>query len=167
MTTEDPSWLIRAAADRLAAAAARQRAALAKTLGLQRADLLALYYLGRRDDTTPSELATQLMLSSGGTTAVINRLQAAGLLVRDPGPSGHRRVLLRLTAHGRSATATPHAPLVSDITALASGLSPTERACIERFLARLATITDRHADRSAREAEHATAPTGPSTVLWG
>jgi DNA-binding MarR family transcriptional regulator len=166
---DGPGHLIRAAADRLVAAAARQRAALASTLGLMPSDLLALYHLGRADGVTPGELAQALLLSSGGTTAVIDRLAQAGLIERSPGPNGRRRVLLSLTPAGRAATDPSLALLRADIDALTAELSPADRVCVERFLARLADLSERHADRLVAEADATAAASSgvPNPVLWG
>jgi DNA-binding MarR family transcriptional regulator len=161
--------LIRASVARLVAAATRQRAALAATLGITPTDLLALHHIGRVDDLTPGELAQALLLSSGGTAAVVDRLSRAGLVSRTTGSGSRRRVLLRLTPEARSLIAPPLAPLVADVDGLAAELSAAERAGIERFLARLADLSERHADRLVTEAQtaEAAASGAPSPVLWG
>jgi DNA-binding MarR family transcriptional regulator len=166
---DDPSRLIRAAVERLVAASVRQRAAIAGTLGLMRVDLLALHHIGRRADMTPGELAQVLLLSSGGTTAAIDRLSRAGLVVRGAGTGGRRRVLLRITADGRAVTDAPLAPLIDEVAALTAELAPAERATIERFLARLADVSERHADRlvTGRPAGAAATAGVPAPVLWG
>ena len=48
----------------------------------------------------PHELASELLLSSGGTTNVLHRLTAAGLLVRHADPADRRSVWVRLTPSG-------------------------------------------------------------------
>jgi DNA-binding MarR family transcriptional regulator len=49
----------------------------------------------------PSALASSMMLSSGGTTARLDRLERAGLVERSPSPTDRRSVLVRLTDAGR------------------------------------------------------------------
>jgi DNA-binding MarR family transcriptional regulator len=48
----------------------------------------------------PHELASSLLLSSGGTTNVLHRLTAAGLVVREADRSDRRSVWVRLTPAG-------------------------------------------------------------------
>lgn len=166
---DDPTQLIRATVDRLVAASARQRSAYAATLGLMRTDLLALHHIDRRDDITPAELAHVLLLSSGGTTAVIDRLARAGFVTRSSGSGGRRRVLLRITPEGRAVMAGPVAAMGADVGALVNELSASERESVERFLARLADRVERQADRLIDEGVEVTAATSgvPSPVLWG
>ena len=167
-STDDSSALIHAAVDRLVAAVERQRVALARTVGLLRTDLPALHHVSRRDDMTPTELAEMLMLSSGGTTAAIDRLERARLVTRSPGPSGRRRVFVRVTPEGRSLSTGSRAPLAADVAQLSVMLPSAERAGIEGFLVRLADLVERHTDRLIDDAEEAaeTAAGIPSPLLW-
>ncbi|HEU5110441.1 MAG TPA: MarR family transcriptional regulator, partial [Micromonosporaceae bacterium] len=48
----------------------------------------------------PNELSRSLLLSSGGTSNVINHLVAGGLVEREPDPDDGRSTLIRLTAAG-------------------------------------------------------------------
>ncbi|HEU5472203.1 MAG TPA: MarR family transcriptional regulator [Actinophytocola sp.] len=48
----------------------------------------------------PNELSRSLLLSSGGTSNVINHLVAEGLVEREPDPGDGRSTLTRLTARG-------------------------------------------------------------------
>ena len=50
---------------------------------------------------TPSELAETLLLTTGGMTVRLNRLQRAGLVERLPNPLDGRGVLVRLTPMGK------------------------------------------------------------------
>jgi DNA-binding MarR family transcriptional regulator len=50
---------------------------------------------------SPGALAGSMMLSSGGTTARLDRLERAGLVERSPSPTDRRGVLVRLTDAGR------------------------------------------------------------------
>ena len=65
-------------------------------------DVLAtLRRAGRPYELSPGALASSMMLSSGGTTARLDRLERAGLVARRPDPSDRRGVLVGLTARGR------------------------------------------------------------------
>ncbi len=50
---------------------------------------------------SPGALADSMMLSSGGTTARLDRLERAGLVERTASPTDRRGVLVRLTDRGR------------------------------------------------------------------
>src|SRR3954469_16870332 len=50
---------------------------------------------------SPGALAASMMLSSGGTTARLDRLEKAGLVERSPDPNDRRGVLVRLSNRGK------------------------------------------------------------------
>lgn len=163
MTGDDSAELISHAIGRLAIASALRRAALAASLSLSASDVLALELLEHRDDMTPSELAHALHLSSGGTTAVIDRLTRDDLIARSAGPNSRRRVLVWITARGRSAIAKPRR---ADIDDLAAALRPIERAQAEELLTRLADSAERSTDRLLADAEAVPMPGVPVPGLW-
>ena len=149
----DNPVLIRAALLRKALADARQRAALARRLGLTHHEVLALQHLARAGELTPGQLAALLQLSSGGTAALLQRLQHAGHISRHTSPRDRRSAVLRLTSTTRSQGAEAWAPLVDEIDALALHLSACEAETVARFLQRVADTAERHADRLARDAD--------------
>jgi len=51
--------------------------------------------------TTPQDLNQIVQLTSAGMTRTLDRLEAAGHVVRERNPDDRRSVLVRLTAHGR------------------------------------------------------------------
>jgi DNA-binding MarR family transcriptional regulator len=156
--------LIRGALERYARAATRHRAALANLLGLVETDVLALEHLKREGELTPGELAERMLLSSGGMTAVIERLRRGGYVTRHAHPSDRRRSLLRPTATNGVISAVA----ADDITGLVAGLTPIERECIERFLDQVAHLAELEADRIADEAKTQAAARldVPAPVAW-
>jgi DNA-binding MarR family transcriptional regulator len=73
-------------------------------LGINESDygmLAPLRRAGAPYELTPTELARQRMLTSGGTTAAIDRLERKGLVARAPNPADRRGSLVRLTDDGR------------------------------------------------------------------
>jgi DNA-binding MarR family transcriptional regulator len=161
--------MVRASLERFVAASARQRAALARLLGLLDSDVVALEHVLRAGELSAVALARRMPLSSGGTAAVIDRLSAAGLISRTRDSRDRRRVVLRATPGADQRLGELLAPLVADIDAATSDLSATQRASVERFLACLADVGERHADRMLKAAEAAAraAVDVPSPVLWG
>ena len=72
--------------------------------GISRAEFDVLATLRRSGEPyqhSPGTLAASMMLSTGGTTARLDRLEKAGLVTRAPDPGDRRGVLVRLTRHGR------------------------------------------------------------------
>jgi DNA-binding MarR family transcriptional regulator len=163
------SRMVRTSLERYVAASARQRAALAKLLGLLDSDVVALEHVLRAGELSAVALARRMPLSSGGTAAVIDRLCTAGLISRTRDPRDRRRVVLRATPGAAQRLGELLAPLVADVDAATSELSATDRASVERFLACLADVCERHADRllTAAEAAAHAALDVPSPVLWG
>jgi DNA-binding MarR family transcriptional regulator len=51
---------------------------------------------------TPTELARQRMMTSGGMTAAVDRLERRGLVQRTPNPDDRRGSLIELTDEGRT-----------------------------------------------------------------
>lgn len=86
----------------------------------------------------PTELYRSLMISSGGLTDRLARLEAAGLVRRAPSPEDRRSLTVELTAEGR---AKAEAALREDMAVeaeLVGGLSTAERAELARLLRKLA-----------------------------
>jgi len=72
-------------------------------LGLTSAEfdvLAALRRAGKPYACRPNDLTRALLLSSGGTSNVVNRLAARGLVERRPDPDDRRGTLVALTADG-------------------------------------------------------------------
>jgi DNA-binding MarR family transcriptional regulator len=119
--------LVRAALYRKGLADARQRAALARRLGLTDSEVLAVQHLARAGELTPGKLGGLLQLSSGGTTGLIQRLQRAGHVSRHANCRDRRSVVVRLTPAIAAWAADAWAPFVAEIAALVAELSDTDR----------------------------------------
>jgi DNA-binding MarR family transcriptional regulator len=73
----------------------------AQGLGPGEFDVIAtLRRSGKPYRLTPTELYESLMLSSGGMTARLDRLEKAGLIERQPNPEDRRGTLVGLTRKG-------------------------------------------------------------------
>jgi DNA-binding MarR family transcriptional regulator len=79
-----------------------ERAYAEHGIGRPEFDVLAtLRRAGHPCQLSPGALAASMMLSTGGTTARLDRLEKAGLVQRLPDPQDRRGVLVRLTPRGR------------------------------------------------------------------
>lgn len=70
------------------------RSAMNEWAGLNATDMECLRYLFLKSVSTPSELARQTGLTSGATTAMLDRLEKAGLIERRPNPGDRRGTLI-------------------------------------------------------------------------
>jgi DNA-binding MarR family transcriptional regulator len=70
------------------------RNAVDEWAGLNATDMECLRFLFLKGIATPSELARQTGLTSGATTAMLDRLEKAGLLERHPNPNDRRGTLI-------------------------------------------------------------------------
>lgn len=71
-------------------------------LSLGQFDILAtLRRHGKKGGLTPTQLLESVVLSSGGMTARLDALAAAGLIARKPSPDDRRMVVIELTSKGR------------------------------------------------------------------
>lgn len=80
----------------------RFRTSCAAAAGLRPTDFDALLTLARREPLTHTEVANRCSLSSGAATALIDRLENAGLVSRTTHPYDRRSSLVVLTDTGRS-----------------------------------------------------------------
>src|SRR5215831_10447256 len=79
---------------------------ICQLLGVNRTDARCLDILDQHGSMTAGDLAEASRLTTGAITAVIDRLERAGLAHRVPDPSDRRRVLVELTPRANQATIT-------------------------------------------------------------
>lgn len=108
---------------------------IAAAYGLShRGDLETLIELDIVGPLTPSELAEDLLLTSGGMTVRLNRLQAAGLLERQPNPRDRRGVLVHLTPEGGDVARDSLATLLEAQSAMVGALEPSDQKRLAQLL---------------------------------
>ena len=82
--------------------------------GMLLADNEALLNLHHEDGSLRmSDIADRLILSKGGTTKVVDRLETKGLVTRQPDPKDRRALLVSITPLGEEMLATIR-PIVDD-----------------------------------------------------
>ena len=118
---------------------------LSRYLGMGRAEFDALDCIEEAGELTPNQLSDRLGLTSGATTALIDRLEAAGQLTRSPHPDDRRSLLLRLTRSTDEDAAKKLSPYVRDMQAIAAALTDEERAVIGAFLEAAADAAEKNA----------------------
>ena len=128
--------------------------------GLQRGwfDLLAaLRRAGPPFELNPTELMRATMLSSGGMTKRLDRLEAAGLIVRRADPDDRRGTRVRLTRRGKARIDRALERHVANEERLLRRLSAEQRRALDELLRALLADLDPEPDVSARSAS----PTRP------
>ncbi len=108
--------------------------------GLQHGEFDVLATLRRsskRDGLTPTALFEAAMMSSGGMTARIDRLEKAGLVERRPHPSDRRATLVRLTDKGFDLIDSIMPSHQNTAREALAGLSHEEQKTLNALLARL------------------------------
>lgn len=95
-------WIRLLGATRRAENHLRDHMRVAHATTLPRFDVMAALYR-RRDAVTMSELSRMLLVSNGNATAVVDRLESEGLVVRTPSQADRRTVIVALTPTGFAA----------------------------------------------------------------
>jgi DNA-binding MarR family transcriptional regulator len=128
-TAEDIAWATR----RLDVAMSRLLVALSREVGISVPEMLALEYLDADGSIGPSELARRLRMTSGAMTALVDRLEERGHVVRERHPADRRRVLVTRTKKADADLDAEIAPMALEILALAESLDDAERRAVGTF----------------------------------
>jgi DNA-binding MarR family transcriptional regulator len=108
--------------------------------GLQAGEFDVLATLRRSGEScalTPTALYEAAMISSGGMTSRIDRLEKAGLVERRAHPTDRRGALVALTPKGRTLIDEAVGAHVDNESAILAYLAPAEQAELDRLLAKL------------------------------
>jgi DNA-binding MarR family transcriptional regulator len=108
--------------------------------GLTPSQLLVLREIERRADATPSLVAAALQFSQATITNLVDRLEAAGFVLRQRSERDKRQILLRATAAGQSLLASAPDILQERFRDRFASLEAWEQAMILAGLERLAVV---------------------------
>ena len=103
--------------------------------GLNRTDLRALDLIGQAGTTSPTALAAALGMSTGATSSVLDRLEAAGYARREADPEHRRRTRLRMTARAEALSVEIFKPVMQATAERAAQHAPEQLRAIAAFLA--------------------------------
>lgn len=121
------------------------RAAVAHRLGLNLSEVDAMEHL-MGEPIGPVELSRRLHMSSASATVLVDRLEEAGHVVREPDPRDGRRRVVRPTPKGARAVYAQVGPMVADLVAAEEGMSARERATVLAYLQRVVDVLERHGE---------------------
>jgi DNA-binding MarR family transcriptional regulator len=102
--------------------------------GVYEGQQFVLRRLWEEDGLSPGEIARRLGLATPTVTRAATRMEAAGLLRREPHPHDGRMVRLRLTDRGRSLEKDVDAEITRVTERALAGLSPADRDGLTRAL---------------------------------
>jgi DNA-binding MarR family transcriptional regulator len=123
----------------------------ADRLGLNRTDLGLLGLLEAQGARTPGQIAEASGLTTGAVTGVVDRLEKAGLVRREPDPADRRRVLVKLLVERLGRVVEVHTPLHLALQGLEARLEPAQRAAVLAYLRGAAAAFDDDARRLRAE----------------
>ena len=123
------------------------RNAVSEWAGVNVTDMECLRFLFLKGTATPTELSRQTGLTSGATTAMLDRLEKAGLIQRRPNPEDRRGTLVSPaeSAAERAAGWFESARQAQD--ELMSGYSESELEIIADVFERFTTLWDHEREK--------------------
>jgi DNA-binding MarR family transcriptional regulator len=140
--------------------------AVADQLGLHITDLTCLGALRDRRQATAGQLATELGLTSGAVTRVIDRLHRAGFVRRLPDPADGRRVIVELVPEAELSVVGLFGGQAAHIAESAAELSEAELRLLLHYVRERTEVSRAEADRLRREGKpHATRGARPQALL--
>ena len=102
---------------------------------LPRFDVMAALWR-KRDGVTMSELSRLLLVSNGNATAVVDRLEADGMVRREAEDGDRRRIRVRLTPEGLEAFEIMALGHEAEVDAILGRLSETDLEALRDILSR-------------------------------
>jgi DNA-binding MarR family transcriptional regulator len=107
---------------------------VATRVGINSTDLECLDLLQLAGPTTAGQMSTHSGLTTGATTAMIDRLERAGYVRRRRDPHDRRVVVIEVLAHCGSHIAPLYQPIQKEFEALHARYSSRELAIVVRYL---------------------------------
>lgn len=133
-------------------------------LGLHRSDLMAMNLMSQASlqghSMTPGEVAKKMSLSAAAVTALVDRLEDVGHLVRRPDASDRRRVRLGVSKQAESVSRAMFRPMNDRLYAALAHYTDEELDLVARVLADVSEAVEKADTQDARISG---APSGTST----
>ena len=141
-------WPASAVADALYAvlrATPETRVGIARRLDLNPSEVDAMEHL-MGEPIGPVELSRRLHMTSASATVLVDRLEEAGHVVREPDPTDGRRRVVRPTAQGMASVYAQIGPMVADLVAAEDAMTEHERTVVVDYLTRVLHVLERHGE---------------------
>jgi DNA-binding MarR family transcriptional regulator len=128
---------------------------VADRLGLGMSDMQFMTYLQQRGPLTPGQLAELSGLTTGTVTGVIDRLEKAGYVRRDPHPDDRRKVVVSRNEERIRRDIVPlYADRAENLASVVAQFDAAEREVITDFLTKLAESGDEPSTPPTARPEH-------------
>jgi DNA-binding MarR family transcriptional regulator len=121
--------------------------AIADHVGMNRTDMRCLDLIDQAGGMTAGELARAAGLTSGAVTAVIDRLEKAGMARRVADPADRRRVRLEVTPKLWESTGPLMMPFIAESQEILDDYSTEELERFTAFLRRVIEVQGKHTER--------------------
>jgi DNA-binding MarR family transcriptional regulator len=133
---------------RLSGAMVAFQSSAADLLGIGVTDIKAVDLLSRTGPMTAGELAAGFGVTAGAVTGLLDRLERAGLVVREKDPSDARRLVIRMREPraGAHAGGQPVPALLRELRKEAAAFSQSELAAIVDFMGRSERVLRKQAE---------------------
>ncbi|MET0590452.1 MAG: MarR family transcriptional regulator [Naasia sp.] len=115
----------------------RQRFAAGLGIGMTEMQTMALIH--DNGPMTPTQIASEMKLSTGSVTALLDRLEGNGAVLRMANPNDRRSTLVQLTEAGRSSIGGNYTEYGELVAPIAARRSEKELQVIADFFDELAT----------------------------
>ena len=112
----------------------RYRRRVAESLGVGITELMTMMQLHNAGPRTPRQIADYLGFSTGSTTAILDRLEGGGFIVRTPNPADRRSLLITLTPSAARTVAGVAGRTEDHLTEALGTYSPEEIAQLAQVM---------------------------------
>ncbi|SFP85606.1 DNA-binding transcriptional regulator, MarR family [Amycolatopsis arida] len=114
--------------------------AMGARLGVSAGDQRALAVIARNGPLSAGQLAEEVGLTPGAVTGMVDRLERAGLVRREPDLADRRRVLISVTEAEADTRAEAFGPLAAAMAELVDGYTEHERRVIADYVTRTVEV---------------------------
>jgi DNA-binding MarR family transcriptional regulator len=121
--------------------------AVADHVGMNRTDMRCLDLIDQAGGMTAGELARAAGLTTGAVTAVVDRLEKAGMARRVADPADRRRVRLEVTPKLWEMTGPLMMPFIGESQTILDDYSTEELERFAEFLRRVIEVQGKHTER--------------------
>ena len=121
--------------------------AIADHLGMNRTDMRCVDLIDQAGGMTAGELARAAGLTTGAVTAVVDRLERAGMARRVADPQDRRRVRIETTPKLWELTGPLMGPFIAESQSILDDYSTEELERMSEFLRRVIAVQSKHIDR--------------------
>jgi DNA-binding MarR family transcriptional regulator len=121
--------------------------AVGRILGINVTDMKSLDIIAIRGFAKPSQLAEFTGLSTGSTTAMIDRLEKRGLIERRPNPEDRRGTIIVLTNEAAKKLPALFESMAKAMEILISGYSEEELETLSEFFRKVTLLWRKERDK--------------------